>query len=206
MPFDGGLVAISLQGIGGTNAHGIFEPHQGPHVDRLQREKPEIPRLVLLAGRTKESMLRTLYRIEAEGPYPDPTYALLNRVGQPSTRQFPCRAFAIVPVDDSAREIVKACSGCTIRKASLMFGIDLIDLVTSANPRNKSIVSPVVAITAVQVALVDMLHAIGLKPDGIVGHSLGEVGCSYADGGLKCRTGSSICLLARSLHRTEEST
>ncbi|XP_075726203.1 fatty acid synthase [Rhipicephalus microplus] len=221
MPFDGGLVAISLQGIGGTNAHGIFEPHQGPHVDRLQREKPEIPRLVLLAGRTKESMLRTLYRIEAEGPYPDPTYALLNRVGQPSTRQFPCRAFAIVPVDDSAREIVKAVQDVPSEKRPLWFvftglgcqwyemasqmmqfdifarsihhshamlrdkfGIDLIDLVTSANPRNKSIVSPVVAITAVQVALVDMLHAIGLKPDGIVGHSLGEVGCSYADGGL----------------------
>ncbi|KAH8037212.1 hypothetical protein HPB51_009400 [Rhipicephalus microplus] len=221
MPFDGGLVAISLQGIGGTNAHGIFEPHQGPHVDRLQREKPEIPRLVLLAGRTKESMLRTLDRIEAEGPYPDPTYALLNRVGQPSTRQFPCRAFAIVPVDDSAREIVKAVQdvpsekrplwfvftglGCqwyemasqmmqfdifarSIHQSHAMlrdkFGIDLIDLVTSADPRNKSIVSFVVAITTVQVALVDMLHAIGLKPDGIVGHSLGEVGCSYADGGL----------------------
>ncbi|KAH7944328.1 hypothetical protein HPB52_018330 [Rhipicephalus sanguineus] len=119
-PLDSGLVGISLQGIGGTNAHGIFEPNQGSHVDSLPREKLELPRLVLLAGRTKESLL---------------SHAMLRE----------------------------------------KFGIDLIDLVTSAEPRNKkSIVSPVVAISAVQVALVDMLHALGLKPDGIVGHSLGE--------------------------------
>ena len=33
-----------------------------------------------------------------------------------------------------------------------------------------------------QVALVDVLHAIGIKPDNIIGHSLGENGCAYADG------------------------
>ena len=35
-----------------------------------------------------------------------------------------------------------------------------------------------------QVALVDCLKAVGLEPDGIVGHSVGELGCAYADGGL----------------------
>ena len=33
-------------------------------------------------------------------------------------------------------------------------------------------------------ALVDVLTAYGLRPDGIVGHSVGELGCAYADGGL----------------------
>ncbi|KAL1414017.1 hypothetical protein MTO96_030757 [Rhipicephalus appendiculatus] len=64
------------------------------------------------------------------------------------------------------------------------FGLDLIDLVTSDEPRSTTMASPFVAITAIQIALVDVLHALGLKPDGIVGHSLGEVGCGYADGGL----------------------
>ena len=29
-----------------------------------------------------------------------------------------------------------------------------------------------------------MLHCVGVYPDGIVGHSVGELGCAYADGGL----------------------
>lgn len=31
-------------------------------------------------------------------------------------------------------------------------------------------------------ALVDLLKSIGVEPDGIVGHSVGELGCAYADG------------------------
>lgn len=30
--------------------------------------------------------------------------------------------------------------------------------------------------------MVDVLTALGLTPDGIVGHSVGELGCAYADG------------------------
>ena len=35
-----------------------------------------------------------------------------------------------------------------------------------------------------QVALVDMLKCMDIEPDGIVGHSVGELGCAYADGSL----------------------
>lgn len=35
-----------------------------------------------------------------------------------------------------------------------------------------------------QVALVDVLRTLGIEPNGIVGHSVGELGCAYADGGL----------------------
>lgn len=35
-----------------------------------------------------------------------------------------------------------------------------------------------------QVALVDVLRKMGVEPDGIVGHSVGELGCAYADGSL----------------------
>lgn len=33
-----------------------------------------------------------------------------------------------------------------------------------------------------QIALIDLLTSLGLTPSGIVGHSLGEVACGYADG------------------------
>ena len=33
-------------------------------------------------------------------------------------------------------------------------------------------------------ALVDVVFALGIDPDGIVGHSVGELGCGYADGSL----------------------
>lgn len=32
--------------------------------------------------------------------------------------------------------------------------------------------------------MVDILTSLGIRPDGIVGHSVGELGCAYADGGL----------------------
>ena len=38
-----------------------------------------------------------------------------------------------------------------------------------------------VSITAVQIALVNLLESIGIRPDGIIGHSMGEVACAYAD-------------------------
>lgn len=36
----------------------------------------------------------------------------------------------------------------------------------------------------IKVGLVDTLRLMGITPDGIVGHSVGELGCGYADGSL----------------------
>jgi len=33
-----------------------------------------------------------------------------------------------------------------------------------------------------QIGLVDILRAVGIEPDGFVGHSVGELGCAYVDG------------------------
>ncbi|KAH9365926.1 hypothetical protein HPB48_015006 [Haemaphysalis longicornis] len=204
-PFEGGLVGINSFGFGGANVHTILESNPGPHVDSLQREKCELPRLVLMAGRHKESLTRNLDRLEAEGPYPDSAYALLNRVGQPSVNQFPFRGFALLPVDGSGKDVVKFVEQAPAAKRPLwfmmqfdvfcrsihkshevlkQFGIDLIDLVTSDNATNANIISAFSSVAAIQVALVDMFRAMGVEPDGVLGHSVGEVGCGYADGGL----------------------
>lgn len=38
--------------------------------------------------------------------------------------------------------------------------------------------------TRIQMALVDVLRAMGINADGFVGHSVGELACAYADGAL----------------------
>jgi fatty acid synthase len=44
-----------------------------------------------------------------------------------------------------------------------------------------------------QVALVDVLRSLGIEPQGVVGHSVGELGCAYADG---CMTAEETVLSA----------
>jgi fatty acid synthase len=44
-----------------------------------------------------------------------------------------------------------------------------------------------------QIGLVDVLRAVGIEPDGIVGHFLGELGCAYVDG---CFTAEQMVLAA----------
>ncbi|PIK47822.1 putative fatty acid synthase [Apostichopus japonicus] len=41
-----------------------------------------------------------------------------------------------------------------------------------------------VSIASTQIALVNCLRDLGVTPDGLIGHSVGELGCAYADGGL----------------------
>jgi len=40
---------------------------------------------------------------------------------------------------------------------------------------------------------VDIMRAVGLEPDGFLGHSVGELGCSYMDG---CFTAEQVVLAA----------
>ena len=63
------------------------------------------------------------------------------------------------------------------------FGVDLMHLILSDDEMAlETTVAPFVAIAAVQIALVDFLREMGIEADGIVGHSVGELGCAYGDG------------------------
>ncbi|KAJ9575473.1 hypothetical protein L9F63_007678, partial [Diploptera punctata] len=62
-------------------------------------------------------------------------------------------------------------------------GINLYDIIMSPDDSTfDNVLNSFVSIAAVQVALIDVLTSVGIHPDGIVGHSVGELGCAYADG------------------------
>lgn len=64
-------------------------------------------------------------------------------------------------------------------------GVNLEDIIVNGTAQTfDNVLNSFVSIAAMQVALTDVLKAVEIEPDFIVGHSVGEVGCAYADGTL----------------------
>ncbi|KAI8442370.1 hypothetical protein MSG28_005892 [Choristoneura fumiferana] len=75
-------------------------------------------------------------------------------------------------------------------------GINIVHIITSPDKKiYDNILHSFVGIAAVQIGLTDILHALGMVPDKIIGHSVGELGCAYADG---CLTAEEMILSAYS--------
>ncbi|KJH41745.1 acyl transferase domain protein [Dictyocaulus viviparus] len=66
------------------------------------------------------------------------------------------------------------------------FGVDVYGMLCNSDPAQyqNNTLNCMLAITAIQIALTDLLFSLGVTPDGIIGHSTGEMGCGYADGGI----------------------
>ncbi|KMQ91967.1 fatty acid synthase [Lasius niger] len=61
--------------------------------------------------------------------------------------------------------------------------VDLMNIIVNGTDETyENVMIASVSIVAIQIAFVDMLTSIDIRPDGIIGHSLGELSCSYADG------------------------
>lgn len=81
-------------------------------------------------------------------------------------------------------------------KILLEKGLNLKEIITSRDPKMfDNILHSFVGIASVQIGLTDVLKAIGLVPDFIIGHSVGELGCAYCDG---CLTAEEMILSAYS--------
>ncbi|KAJ8711415.1 hypothetical protein PYW07_008657 [Mythimna separata] len=62
-------------------------------------------------------------------------------------------------------------------------GLDIVHIITSPDKAIfENIQNSFVGIAAIQIGLTDILHELGLKPNGIIGHSVGELVGAYADG------------------------
>jgi fatty acid synthase len=68
----------------------------------------------------------------------------------------------------------------SIERSSIVlkkYNIDLFKLILSSTPSDlDKPIHSFVTIAAIQIALVDCLKNMGVEPDGIVGHSVGELG------------------------------
>ncbi|XP_063541568.1 fatty acid synthase-like [Cydia strobilella] len=83
-------------------------------------------------------------------------------------------------------------------------GVDIIRILTSPEEDiYDNILHSFVGIAAVQIGLTDVLTLIGLVPDKIIGHSVGELGCAYADG---CLTAEEMILAAYCRGRVSQET
>ena len=80
-------------------------------------------------------------------------------------------------IEECSRSLASV-PGCTI---------DIHHLLTSPSADLQTAENAFVGLCAVQIGLVDLLYEFGLKADGLVGHSVGELVCGYADGCLDIR-------------------
>lgn len=92
--------------------------------------------------------------------------------------QYPKMAQQLMKIQPFADSITKC------HKALKHFGLDLVSLLTIDESAFDNILHSFVAITAVQIALVDLLKLLEVPVDYYVGHSMGEICCAYTDGAI----------------------
>ena len=96
--------------------------------------------------------------------------------------QWTAMAKALMPID-IFRNKVEECHQILEK-----FGMDLKHWLLSEDKNAVStMTAKFCATTAIEIALFEVLKALDITPDGIIGHSFGEIACAYADGCLTTR-------------------
>lgn len=223
MEWNGGIVGLNSFGFGGANAHVILKSNPKPksigsigEIPRLvacsgrTEEAVEILLNEIESNRNDEEFLGIMNEIHAKN-IPLHLYRAYTVMGADGSNQREVSEFR-----DEKRPIYYIYSGMGSQWASMakemmkvdVFrqainkcadvlkpeGVDLIDILTKSDESKfDNILNSFVSIAAVQVALTDVLTSLGISPDGMVGHSVGELGCAYADG---CFTAEQTVLAA----------
>lgn len=212
-PWNGGLVGVNSFGFGGANAHVILRSNPKPKLLPMMDTNELRPKLIAVSGRTEDAvhmLLEEAQKYRKDDEFHALLHALHNDdisghkfrgyevLGVEYTReiakmesyeerrpiwfvfsgmgtQWAGMGHALLGVETFQRSL-RRCAD-----ALQPHGIDLMNIIM--NSSDDSITQNFVSIAAIQVALVDVLTLIGIQPDGIIGHSVGELGCAYADGG-----------------------
>lgn len=91
--------------------------------------------------------------------------------------QWPGMACALLGIETFERSLRRSADTLKPLNMNLMHII-----LNSTNETCSRLMDSFVSIAAIQIAFVDLLTSINIHPDNIVGHSVGELGCAYADG------------------------
>ncbi|KAE8741067.1 hypothetical protein FOCC_FOCC013405 [Frankliniella occidentalis] len=211
-PLPEGLVAVNNIGLGGMVGHVLLRPNMKvklppamPPADAT--DSVAFPKLLLMSGRTPEGLEEVMKIAELNAN--DPEYLhLLHGAFASHIFGHMYRGYSITPRNDQQPPQVKwpgmgedlmripvfAAAVERCHAALVPLGLDLKHIITSKDPKiYDNILHSFVGIAVVQVGLTDVLRSLGIEPTGIIGHSVGELGCAYADG---CITAEQMMLAA----------
>lgn len=212
LPVRGGNVAMNSFGFGGSNVHVILRPNWRqppppaphaalPHLLLASGRTPEAVQGLLEQGRQHSQNLAFVSMLNdiAATPVTAMPFRGCTVLGGEGSGQ------EVQQVPAGQRPLWFICSGMGTQwrgmGLSLMrlacfrdsilrsdevvkpLGLQVSELLLSTDEATfDDTVNAFVSLTAIQIALIDLLTSLGLRPDGIIGHSLGEVACGYADG------------------------
>uniref|UniRef100_A0A7N9B0T0 Fatty acid synthase n=1 Tax=Mastacembelus armatus TaxID=205130 RepID=A0A7N9B0T0_9TELE len=214
IPIRGGIVGLNSFGFGGSNVHVILrpagkkvdatvQPRTVPRVLQACGRTEAAVSNILQKGKkhaADDSFLSLLNEVSGvpTSSMPYRGYALIGPQSDITEVQ---------QVQASARPLWYICSGMGTQWAgmgrSLMqlpefresilrsdsalkeTGLVVSRLLMEADDATfEDTVHAFVGLAAIQIAQIDLLTKVGLQPDGIIGHSVGELACGYADGSL----------------------
>lgn len=210
IPVTGGIVGMNSFGFGGSNVHVILRPNAKrarppvplalPRLAQACGRSPEAVEALLDQTRRHGHDVNLLSMINDISTMPPAAmpYRGYRLVGTESDVK------EVQQVQSAGRPVWYICSGMgaqwigmgrTLMKLDIFresilrsdkalekTGLKVSELLMNTDEKTfDDTVHAFVALTAIQVAQIDMLNAMGLRPDGIVGHSVGELACGYAD-------------------------
>ncbi|XP_075224694.1 fatty acid synthase-like [Lycorma delicatula] len=209
-PWKGGIIGVNSFGFGGANAHIILRSNPKPKApatpdpvprlvpvsgrteeavnavfDKLSEQKVDDELISLLHSVHSSNITGHSYRGYALlGDKPERDVEIFN--GEKKQVWFIYSGMGSQWAGMGRELMVLEPFEKAIRKCADALrpeGVDLIEIIMKGDESTYSnILNCFIGIAAVQVALTDVLFALGIQPDGIVGHSVGELGCAYADG------------------------
>ncbi|KFD52748.1 hypothetical protein M513_06404 [Trichuris suis] len=165
-PWNGGTVGVNSFGFGGSNTHVVLRSF---HRCEQPTEQPygRNQRLFLTSGRTELSKYSSVADRPVWFVYSGMGSQWIG-MGKDLIEMFPVFARTIV----RCSEVLKP------------FGLSPMAMIMTEDKKIfvNNPLNCFVCISAIQIALTSMLKMMGVEPDGIVGHSTGEMVAGYCDG------------------------
>ncbi|KAH8306769.1 hypothetical protein KR044_013279, partial [Drosophila immigrans] len=212
LPWNGGIIGLNSFGFGGANAHVILKSNPKPKTVTPLNSSPKLVVASGRTFEAVQMLLESTANHSDDDEYfqllndihskPIPLhyfrgYSVVSNKGSLQRE--------VLEFNDEKRPVWYIYSGMGSQWASMakdlmqidVFaktvqrcadvlkpeGVDLIDVLTRSTDKSfENILNSFISIAAMQVALTDLLSSLNIHPDGIVGHSVGELGCAYADG------------------------